>query len=204
MEKKLKPEEKLWKTLELFNHPLFPLLADRPISRRQLNALLRKFRKKESDGWVWDFPGNRSRSSLDDDDSGLLRRQGDLWGLFAIVLLAREAEANHDVAAHVRHCKEMYRSVPQLLAQPWICPFEQLLKRCLDTVWSRMPLSTAMFDVDWSILVSPSALANYPGNPEPIIENEIVSRKELSDLAQLVEGHVQNSANYYSPIEDDD
>ena len=151
----------------MFSLPLYELLADRPLPAPFVSKVIRSLRKENDYGWEWRFPGSTARCfSIRQDDSGGLAKLGDIWGLTAIVALVRQAEIAGDVLLHIELSKDMYRALPGILKLPWIAPSTELLQECINQIRARVPLTEAMFDVDWSIIARHTADPAYESDRE--------------------------------------
>lgn len=149
-------------TRQIFDLPLYELLADAPITQSRLEKHVKAFKKRTLPPLAdWYFPNSEWPITplLQPWDTAPLVERGDLWGLFAIVASVRHAEATRDAPAHAERCKDMYRILPALFKHVWIRPAKELLRECLFGVRSRMPLSLELFSVDWGLI---DELAAFP------------------------------------------
>ncbi|BFI95691.1 MAG: hypothetical protein RSP_12010 [Rhodanobacter sp.] len=154
-------------TEAMFDLPLYELLADRPLPPTFAVTVIRSMRKENDYGWEWHFPGTASRCfSVRPDDSDGLVGIGSIWSLTAIVALVRQAEVEGDGLSHIELSKNMYRVLPAILRLPWMAPSTELLKDCINQIRARVPLSEAMFDVDWSVIARHTADPAYGASRE--------------------------------------
>jgi len=160
-------ERQLPGTAAMFNLPLYELLADQPLPPAFVARMIRSVRKENEYGWEWNFPGVASRRfSTRPDDSEVLVSVGDIWGLTAVIALVRQAEIRGDGLSHIELCKDMYRALPAVLKLPWVAPSAKLLQNCINQIRARIPLSEAMFDVDWSVITRHAADPAYEPDRE--------------------------------------
>ncbi|MEA9705647.1 hypothetical protein [Xanthomonas campestris] len=154
-------EGKLPGTRWVFDLPLFPLLADQPLSRAALTRLTqgtigvgllgpRAFQVPEG-GYEW--------------QSEHLVWRGDLWGLSAIVTMMRFAEVEADDHGHAQASMDAFRALPALLRTPWAAPAIKALGDALDTVRRRVPFSAQAFKVDWPAIEELAAAPDF--HPDP-------------------------------------
>ncbi|MEB2239553.1 hypothetical protein [Xanthomonas campestris] len=155
-------EGKLPGTRWVFELPLFPLLADQPLSPAALARLtqgvigvgevgLREFRLPDgSYDWL-------SRN---------LVWRADLWGLSAIVIMMRFAEAEADDHEHMETSMNAFRALPALLRAPWAAPATRALAEALDTVRRRVPFSAQAFTVDWEAIEKLAAAPDFHPDPQ--------------------------------------
>ncbi len=155
-------EGKLPGTRWVFDLPLFPLLADQPLSMAALVRLthgttctgalgLREIRLPDrSHAW----------------ESRPLAWRGDLWGLSAIVTMMRFAEVEADDHEHVETSMDAFRALPALLRTPWAAPATMALAEALDTVRRRVPFSAQAFKVDWEAIEDLAAAPEFHPDPQ--------------------------------------
>jgi hypothetical protein len=111
--------------LDFFDCAPFGLLADSPLSLEEIDELISVYRHDSdelpyrfpvdlpvTDIWCWDEPCRR-------DDSASLAKRGDIYGLFAILALVREAEAKNDFQNHIFHLRNLCQSLPLLGRFEW-------------------------------------------------------------------------------------
>jgi hypothetical protein len=150
----LQLEKSLPGTLGVFDLPFLPLLANRSVSMRKLRMMVSSYRAQSGIHSSWVFPDAdhpRTAIFVEGDTSALLARE-DVWGLFGIIALVREAEARGDGLSHMECCKDLYRALVPVVKIPWVRRSAPLLKSCVDAIRERVYLSSAMFDVDWSVI----------------------------------------------------
>lgn len=140
-----------------YNHPLFTLIEDRALSKRQILKLLSPY-LDSARGNIWAFPRDKllaheyGRSSVSTYDTYSLVKRHDLWGFMAIVGLVRLAELSNNDLLHCECCCDMYRALPAALAVPWLSGHADLLTTCIQRIRRRVVVSQIMFDVDWDLL----------------------------------------------------
>jgi hypothetical protein len=118
--------------------------------------------------YSWHFPHPDSDqfypATMYDTDALCIR--GDLWGLFAILATAKQAEIEKDVSCHSEIFRSAYWALPSVLKTGWINEHRELLITCLEDMRSRVPFSAAIFDVDWEVIDAHQKNPNYCPNPD--------------------------------------
>jgi len=185
--------------LEVFKHPLFVLLEDRPMTKREVRSIVHPFLVHRNGISTWEFPNDKELQdrlywtppSSETDTYQLLMR-GDLWGFMALVGLVRDAEAKIEVEQHVIFAKDMVRAIPAAAQfhEDWLRPHASLLCECVDALCKRMPMTRVAFNVDWKLI------ARQVDDPdmEPIHGSRLKSRRDLSGSWPLYQDPIQDSA----------
>lgn len=141
-------------TIWAFELPLFPLLANKELSVREIWRLMRPYMTGESLPY-WSFPNDKTRDHeitiLKEDSQGLFQ-QGDIYGFMAILSLVRESETLRDTDMHLAHLANLFRAVPAIGKLPWIKPHVPLLRECLEIISSRRPSALVDIRVDWDVI----------------------------------------------------
>ncbi|WP_156969984.1 hypothetical protein [Arenimonas malthae] len=194
-------------TLEVFDLPLLPLLAQRPLSEGEIFTLLLPYRRAQKAGGhsellPWQFPDEQERIRYKDfvpimsvTDTENLFLYGTPHSFSALLGIARLAESKGDVMLHLRAFQGIYRSLPFILRAPWFHQNRSELIELLHSIRCRMHLSAALFDVDWDVIsrqeTDPtitlcrwrrprcSVTGRFVDLEDPILEAEIVPGLEV-------------------------
>ena len=148
-------------TREVFDHPLFSLLAQDALSEREIRKLLRGSIQPEDSWFGWEFPNDeyirRTRNwrpvGLVCDTNNLVERY-DLWGFTAIVATVRLAEVQGKDMLHMACCMDMYRALPAALMTPWLRNSASHLVECMTSLRYRRVVSIIHFSIDWKEILS--------------------------------------------------
>lgn len=143
-------------TLHLYDHPFFDLLADLPLSVREVAKCLSQFTLENPFGQGWryqtaDTPGPPSHVPRR-NDTGCLRDSHDLNSTAILLGLVREAEALGRTLDHMTYIAEFYRSLPSILSIPWFRTHRALVCWCIERLHCRDPLSFHLLKVRWSVI----------------------------------------------------
>jgi hypothetical protein len=192
-------------SLEVFDLPLLPLLAQEPLSEAQIYDLLSRYRRASDemgDLLPWRFPDESQRFKSKDfvpimsvTDTENLFRYGTPHSFSVLLGIARLAESKGDVLLHLRAFQDLYRALPFILRAPWFNECRRGLIELLHQTRCRMPLSAALFDVDWDVISRQmndqtitlcrwerprcSATGRVVDLEDPILEAEIVPGYEI-------------------------
>lgn len=151
-------------TLAVFELPLLPLLAQRPLSEGEIYTLLLPYRRvrkagSRSDLLPWRFPDEQERLRRKDfvpimsvTDTENLSFYGTPHSFSVLLGIARLAESKGDVMLHLRAFQGIYRSLPFILRAPWFHQNRSELIGLLHSIRCRMHLSATLFDVDWGVI----------------------------------------------------
>jgi hypothetical protein len=149
-------------SLEVFDFPLLPLLAQEPLSEAEIYGLLSCYRRGSDDrlGMLpWRFPDEAARIDRKDfvpimsvADTGNLFLYGTPHSFSVLLGLARLAESKGDLMLHLRAFQDLYRALPFVLRFPWFHENRNELVELLHTTRCRIHLSSALFDVDWEVI----------------------------------------------------
>ena len=174
--------------LELYEHPVFDLLADKPLKRARVERLLSKWRNPH-DFPHWRFADDAERyvagrfvSVVVRSDSGSLVERGDLDGFAVILGLVRAAEAADSTQDHITHMRNLYRALPAVMRLPHFRPHQDLLRHCVECVHLRDDWSSCICRVRWSVIYAQASAAYHEpcrfrrildarGGPVPEIED---------------------------------
>lgn len=176
-------------TLWLFDLPLFPLLADEPISKSKLKRLTDSYLRTNFIGArAWRLPGEDKAMYTTWWPTGLVYR-GDIWGLFALIGMVRLAELEGDFLGHIDASKHAFRALPAMLQIPWAKSSVPQIYDLIEAVRIRMPYSLNIFSVDWNIIEALALRADFIADwdlrprglddrpilyPDPVIEMRAV------------------------------
>jgi hypothetical protein len=143
-------------TLALYDHPFFDLLADRPLTVKQVRSCLRRYANSDASGPKWRFADDERRlndgtyiAPLYRSDTSALRKRGDLDGVTVILGLVREAEALGRTHDHMACVSDLYRSLPSLATLPWFRKHRRLIAWCIQRVHFRDLLSFSLLRIHW-------------------------------------------------------
>lgn len=143
---------------QLYNYPLFRLLDSRPISKAQLNALLRPYkstiRQLPLHKYAHDNQGHGRKDSFyyGVSDYDVVLMSGDISSFMWIVALVRLADILDDDEPHLCHCANMYRAIPQIAKWPYFINNIDLLRSCIDRLCSLRFASRTLIQVDWDMI----------------------------------------------------
>lgn len=145
--------------VELYDVALYELLEDRPLTIGQVRRLLKQYEGTRGSLIPWVFPNDdvlkaqrRYLPPYIREDTSRLVMRGDIYGFTAIVGLVREAEAQGCTETHLLYCADMYRALPGLGRLPWFHQHFDLLRRCIESIHARRPLSFMLLKPDWDII----------------------------------------------------
>ena len=150
-------------TLWLFDLPLFPLLADAPISRRTLESLTGGISWENIigiPGWRLPLDEVNQRMNYTWYDSRELVERGDIWGLCALIASLRRAELIGDHYQHFQIGKDAFRALPELLRLPWAADSIESIYKQMERIRRRVQFNYRLFGVNWEAI---KTLANTPG-----------------------------------------
>jgi len=143
----------------VYSHPVFDLLRDRPIGRRRIGTLLKRYQNSTQKIPLWCFgdeskriPKLRFIPILSRHDTSALWQRGDLDGFTVILGLVREAEAIAATDAHIHRVADLYRAFPAVARIPWFRPFTPLLRRCVERIHLRNLISHFWWRIDWNVI----------------------------------------------------
>ena len=154
---------------QLFKLPLFSLMRNKPVKKKQLLTLMAPYISDTSLP-LWNLPCSQNGEDrffampsilLKDSDS--LFQRGDLYGFQCILFLMRMAEANNDQLMYLHFLKDAYKALPGLCRYRY---FRNRWEEFLDAMiglQSRMPLT--------NMLVMPN---------KNIIKEQIESKKHIT------------------------
>lgn len=134
---------------KLFKHPLFCLMRNKPIKKKQLLTLMAPY-ISDSRLPTWKLPcsqnGEHSNFAMPYilfEDSDALFQRGDLYGFQCILFLMRLAETQNDQLMYLQYLKDAYKALPGLCRYRYFTSrWEEFLDAMIG-LQSRMPL-TAM------------------------------------------------------------
>lgn len=200
-------------TLEIFELPLFELLANEPISVRRVNGMLNKYRATREDGapfLYWKFPNHDEKllnktliPVLFQYDTQTLFTCNDVYSFTTILGVVRFAEARGDGDLHLSAFKNLIRALPSVLRLPWIAPHSKLLLELIEDIRCRVLSTVLMFDIDWDIVWRQTndpehepVRVRRPRDPialrfieleDPVLEAEIIFGAEVKRRRELKE-----------------
>ena len=192
-------------SLECFELPLFPLLAQEPISEPEIYERLEPYRRQDSSTRAflpWRFPDEVERLKRRDyipvmsvTDTSNLFLYGTPHSFSVLLGLARLAESKGDLMLHVAAFRDIYRALPFLLRGQGFREHRDELIEQLDGVRGRVPLSASLFDVDWDVVSRQEAdttielcrwkrprcpaTGRFVDLEDPILEAEIIPGQEV-------------------------
>jgi hypothetical protein len=195
-------DKRLPGTLEVFNSPLFKLLADRPLSDRKVNGLLKPYQATKKDGAPiihWKFPNWDQRLEdrtlipvLMQEDTHTLFTGNDWYSFVAILGVVRLADAIGDSDLHGKASRDMFRALPAVLKLPWFRQHAESLIPQLEKVRNRMLFSVFMFDVDWDVIWrqvdDPNHQPNRLRRPRDPVSGRFVDIEDPIMEAQIIPG----------------
>lgn len=149
-------------TTDIYDLPLFELMANEPISETKVNALLKIYCATKEDRipfLYWKFPNFREK--LEDKtlvlvplkwDTDRLVTCNDIYSFTAILGLVRIAESTGEAVRHMLAFKNLIRALPSILKLPWIQPHADILFEIIKQLKCRMFFTNIMFDIDMDII----------------------------------------------------
>ena len=164
----------------IYNHPVFPLLRDRPLSLSEVESHLARWKNDAPNANCWRFFDDFERvvegryvSTPWRNCTQPLVERGDLDGFTVILGLMRAAEAANDSRAHVSCAADLYRAFASVARIPWFSKHWRLLKYCVQRAHLRDDLSFRYWRVDWDLIESRISAdahqcmrSNWPRDPE--------------------------------------
>jgi hypothetical protein len=145
----------------VYNHPIFPLLRECPLSKSDIESHLARWKNKVPNGNYWRFFDNYERivsrryvNATSRNDTQPLVQRGDLDGFTIILGLMRSAEAVNDAQAHIDCAADLYRAFASVARIPWVKKHRRLLKYCVQRAHLRVLLSYGYWRVNWDVLES--------------------------------------------------
>lgn len=162
-------EKQLPGTLWVFELPLFTMLENRTLARREILQATKNWRvtRRHPADPEWKLPPDSlGRTVHAPIDTASLVARGDIWGLAGIVASARMAELAHDEHWHSFAMMDAFRALPALYRSPWSrrairSLFELLLDQQARMAYSRLTFAASMEKIEM--------LANIEGyEPDPL------------------------------------
>lgn len=118
----------------VYNHPVFPLLREYPLSKSDVESYLARWKNDAPNGNYWrffdDYERIVSRRYINApwrNATQPLVQRGDLDGFTIILGLMRAAEAVNDAQAHIDCAEDLYRAFASVARIPWFKKHRQLL-----------------------------------------------------------------------------
>lgn len=153
----------------LFKLPLFSLMRNKPVKKKQLLTLMAPYISNTS-LHLWNLPGSQNGEnsvfampSIFMKDSDSLFQRGDLYGFQCIIFLMRMAEANNDQLMYLHYLKDAYKALPGLCRYRYFTSRWEEFLNAIIGLQSRMPLT--------SMLVIPNS---------NIIKEQIENKKHIT------------------------
>ena len=151
----------------------YALFRNREMSLVEIKQLISPYLNEAGDTYErfpetqFGHPATDRYRHIKRDDSESLAKRGDIYALFAILALVREAEAKRDDVSHLRHLRALYVCLPALGRFSWLRPDFGLLCMAIRRVHVRMKCSADTLGVDWNII---SEQFDDPGfEPDPAL-----------------------------------
>ena len=144
---------------ELYELPLWPLLANYPRSARQCKRTIALYLRSERPNAPYQYPelfglGERwypyEPARRDDSDTMVVR--ADIYAFTTLVALVREAEAEYRDEVHCYHLANLYRMLPSLRASAFLYPVIPQFAAMIKLLHRRVPYTRKAIGVDWRVL----------------------------------------------------
>lgn len=162
-------EKQLPGTAWLFDLPLFPLLENRRVTRRELSRLIAPWhhpRRHPADP-EWKLPPDHDgRTVYAAIDTGSLLARGDIWGLAGIVASARIAELQNDERCHAAAIADAFRTLPSLIKISWSGSSVRDLFELITAQQRRVTYSRLTFRANWETIELLASVNGY--DPDPL------------------------------------
>ncbi len=149
-------------TLEVFDFPMFPLLADKPMSEMRVRQLLNPYLATKDSGapyLYWNFPSKLAKlqdksfvPSLFERDTHALFQYNDIYSFNALLGVVRIADSAGDADFHYSAFMDLTRALPTMLKLPWIRQHAEMFINHINTIRSRLLFTIVMFDIDWDVI----------------------------------------------------
>ena len=162
-------EKQLPGTLWAFDLPLFPLLEDRTLARREIHQATKSWRvaKRHPVDPDWRLPpDSQGRTVYASIDTASLVARGDVWGLAGIVASARMAELAHDEIWHSLAMMDAFRALPALYRAPWSQEAIRPLFELLVDQQARMAYSRLTFTASLETIETLARTEDYEPDPQ--------------------------------------
>tara|TARA_R110001592_G_scaffold363263_1_gene682784 strand:+ start:8203 stop:9015 length:813 start_codon:yes stop_codon:yes gene_type:complete len=164
-----KVEKLLPNSSTVYELPIFTLLRNKPLKKKQLLNLMAPY-LSDSSFPMWNLPNSQNGEdssfampSIFLQDSDSLFQRGDLYGFQCILFLMRMAEAKNDQLMYLHYLKDAYKALPGLCRYRYFTGrWEEFLDAMIG-LQSRMPLT--------SMLVMPN---------KKIIKKQIESKQHIT------------------------
>ncbi len=131
-----------------YNHPIFKLLRNKPISKANLKKIVAPFIQTFGgvDYWIFPQPTHKENMGLPslpcmiNDTSSLIER-GDIYGFTSILYLLRMAEVKNRALDHQQYIKDVYQAMPGLCRHKYFQKRWSELFECVFQLHCRVPTS---------------------------------------------------------------
>lgn len=197
-------------SLEIFDLPLWSLLANRPRSAKECKKALNQYLESESQLAPYRYPetlglGDRwyAFEPTHRDDSETMVMRADIYALTSIVALVREAEAEYRDEEHSFHLANLYRMLAPMSKIEYVRIYIPLLAILIQGLHERVPYTKNAIGVDWKLLnfqilsdhFCPLAKlrphhtlrGEHALDGDPIIYGDIVRRSSIGSSLDLVD-----------------
>lgn len=142
----------------LLELPLFTLMRNKPIRKKQLLSLMSPYIAENSIP-MWNLPSSQNGDkrffampSIFLQDSDALFQRGDLYGFQSILFLMRMAESQNNQLMYLHYLKDAYRALPGLCRYRYFTNRWEAFLDAMIGLQSRMPLTAMLVKPNKNII----------------------------------------------------